>query len=187
MLSAKLAKEPAKVKKIMDMINYGRKFLPFEQRNASNTDFDWINGKEGQGYKLVNGNIQREPEEKGLAPFNYLPDNRMWAPNDAPNNYSKEYTVPLLQKLAGDLEKMHSETKHYVNPVFSVFSETRAIKDSELYKYLYTEQTKMIFGEKPVSDWDKMVKEWSEKGGEQIIKEVNEALKESGATAPLWK
>jgi len=187
MLSSKLSSEPDKVKKILEMIDYGRKFYPLEQRNASNADFDWINGKEGQGYKIENGSIRRETEEKGLAPFNYLPDNRMWAPNDAANGYSKEYSVPLLRKLAADLEKMHSETKHLVNPVHSVFSETRALKETELNKFLYTEQTKMIFGEKPVSDWEKMVKEWSEKGGAQIIKEVNAALKETGYSSAKWK
>jgi len=186
MISAKLSKEPDKVKKILEIIDYGRKFFPIEQRNASNADFDWINGKNGQGYKIENGSVRREKEEKGLAPFNYLPDNRMWAPNDAANGYSKEYAVPLLRDLTTNLEKMHTETKHLVNPVYSIFSETRALKDTELNKYLYTEQTKMIFGEKPVSDWEQMVKEWSDKGGSQIIKEVNDALKESGYTAAQW-
>jgi putative aldouronate transport system substrate-binding protein len=68
-----------------------------------------------------------------------------------------------------------------------VYSETRAAKDSELSKFLYTEQTKMIFGEKPVSDWDKMVEEWKSKGGAQVIKEVNDALKEIGYNGPQWK
>ncbi|GAB2694463.1 extracellular solute-binding protein [Paenibacillus thermoaerophilus] len=187
MLNAKLAKEPEKVKKIMEIIDFGRKFVPLEQRNASNADFDWLNGKEGQGYKIENGNVRREVEEKGLAPINYLPDSRMWAPSDIANGYSKEYTVPLLRELAASLEKMHAETKHLVNPIHSVFSETRAMKDSELSKFLYAEQTKMIFGEKPLSDWDKMVAEWSEKGGAQIIKEVNDALKANGYTGPQWK
>jgi putative aldouronate transport system substrate-binding protein len=74
-----------------------------------------------------------------------------------------------------------------VNPINSVFSETRATKDTELSKFLYTEQTKMIFGEKPVSDWDKMVQEWMDKGGAQVIKEVNDALKEAGYSGAQWK
>ncbi|KPV55728.1 ABC transporter substrate-binding protein [Paenibacillus sp. A3] len=187
MLNAKLAKEPDKVNKIMEMLNYGRKFVPLEQRNAGNIDFDWLNGKEGQGYKIENGSVRREVEEKGLAPINYLPDKTMWAPNDTSNGYSTEYTVPLLRDLAASLEKMHSETKHLVNPVNSVVSETKASKESELSKFLYTEQTKMIFGEKLLSDWDKMVKEWSDKGGAQIIKEVNEGLKANGYSGPQWK
>lgn len=187
MLNAKLASEPDKVKRILEMINFGRKFYPVEQRNPNNKDFDWLNGLENQGYKMENGNVRRENEEKGLAPMNYLPDSRMWAPNDAANNYSKEYTVPLLREVAAKFEQMHANTKHYINPVDMVFSETRIAKESELYKYIYAEQTKMIFGEKPISDWDKTVKEWMDKGGAQMIKEVNDALKEAGYSGPQWK
>jgi putative aldouronate transport system substrate-binding protein len=187
MLNAKLKDDPGKVKRILEMIDYGRKFYPIEQRNPSNKEFDWLNGLENQGYKMENGAVRRELEEKGLAPMNYLPDSRMWAPSDDANGYSKEYTVPLLRDVAAQFEEMHKNIKHYVNPINSVFSETRATKDTELSKFLYTEQTKMIFGEKPVSDWDKMVQEWMDKGGAQVIKEVNDALKEAGYSGAQWK
>lgn len=187
MLNAKLKDQPAKVEKILEMIDFGRKFYPLDERKPDNTDFDWMNGHENNGYKMVDGNVQREPDEKGLAPFNYMPDNRMWAPNDLANGYSKEYPVELLRKLAGELENMHNETKHYINPMNAVFSETRASKGSDLDKFLFTEQTKMIVGERPISDWDKMVQEWMDKGGAQIIKEANEGMKENGYTEPQWK
>ncbi|MGM1046427.1 MAG: hypothetical protein ACQEXX_09815 [Bacillota bacterium] len=57
---------------------------------------------------------------------------------------------------------------------------------SELDKFLFNEQTKMIFGEKSLDDWDAMVNEWKEKGGEQMIKEINDALQASGIT-PEWE
>lgn len=187
MLNAKLKDQPAKVEKILEMIDFGRKFYPQEERNSSNPDFDWLNGGENVGYKIVDGSIHRESNEKGLSPFDYLPDERMWAPNDLANGYSKEYPVELLRKLAAELETMHSETKHYINPMNAVFSETRSAKGSELDKFLFTEQTKMIVGERPISDWDKMVQEWMDKGGAQIIKEANEGMKENGYTEPQWK
>ncbi|SMF91905.1 putative aldouronate transport system substrate-binding protein [Paenibacillus uliginis N3/975] len=183
MLSSKLEKEPEKVAKILEMIDYGRTFYSIEERVATNTEFDWLNGHEGQGYTIEDGSIRREVDEKGLSPYNYLPDNRMWAPNDEANGYSKEYTVPLLRDVAGQFEKMHAETKHYINPVNAVYSETRAAKGSELDKFLFNEQTKMIFGDKSLEDWDAMVGEWKEKGGEQMIKEINDALQASGITA----
>jgi putative aldouronate transport system substrate-binding protein len=186
MLSSKLEKEPEKVARILEMIDYGRTFYPLEERVASNTEFDWLNGHEGQGYTIEDGSIRRELDEKGLSPYNYLPDNRMWAPSDEANGYSKEYTIPLLRDITAQFEKMHAETKHYVNPVNAVYSETRASKGSELDKLLYTEQTKMIFGEKSIEDWDAMVNEWKEKGGEQIIKEINDALNASGIK-PEWQ
>ncbi|QNK56994.1 extracellular solute-binding protein [Paenibacillus sp. PAMC21692] len=187
MLSAKLKDDPEKVKRILEMIDFGRTFHPLDQRNASNEAFNWINGLENEGYKIVDGVVQRELEEKGLAPMNFLPDSRMWAPSDSANGYSKEYTVPLLREVTAQFETMHEGLKHYINPVNAVFSETRATKDAELGKFLYMEQTKMIFGEKPVSDWDAMVKEWMDKGGAQVVKEVNDALKESGNSGGQWK
>lgn len=186
MLSAKLEKEPEKVKRILEMIDFGRKFYTPEERVASNEDFDWMNGHEGQGYTIEDGSIRRELEEKGLSPYYYMPDKSMWAPSDEANGYSKEYTIPLLRDVTGQFEKMHSEYQHYVNPVNAVYSETRAAKESELNKLLFNEQSKMIFGEKSIDDWDAMVNEWKAKGGEKIIKEVNEALDANGVK-PEWK
>jgi len=43
---------------------------------------------------------------------------------------------------------------------------------------LFTEQQKMIAGQRPLSDWDKIVKDWMDGGGSQVIKEYNEQIKE---------
>ena len=88
-LNAKLAKEPEKLKRILEMSDFGRQFYPFEQRNAGNKDFDWYRGKSGVGYSVNNGVIQYQPQEKGLAPIDYYVDRQMWAPNDKENGYSK--------------------------------------------------------------------------------------------------
>ncbi|GIP40899.1 lipoprotein LipO [Paenibacillus sp. J31TS4] len=186
MFSAKLAKEPEKIDRIMEMMDFGRKYYKPEEMNKSNPDFDWFKGNEGTGYKIVNGNIASEPAEKGLSPALYYPDGIAWAPNDEANGYSKTYSTPLLVNVAQQFEKLHKETKHYFNPVNSVFSETKQSKDSDLNKMLYDEQTKMIVGQRPLSDWDKMVKDYMDKGGAQIIKEVNDAMKEAGVEG-RWK
>jgi len=34
----------------------------------------------------------------------------------------------------------------------------------------------MVVGQRPISDWDKMVEEWMAKGGKQAIDEVNKEL-----------
>jgi putative aldouronate transport system substrate-binding protein len=39
------------------------------------------------------------------------------------------------------------------------------------------EQVKMIMGTESIANWDKMVQGYLDKGGAQIIKEVNESLK----------
>lgn len=34
---------------------------------------------------------------------------------------------------------------------------------------------KIILGERPVDDYDKVIQEWKDRGGEQVVKEFNEA------------
>jgi putative aldouronate transport system substrate-binding protein len=185
-LSAKLKDQPDKVRRILEMIDAGRKFIPLAERNGKNPDFDWVNGNEGTGYKIENGVTVLESTEKGLSPFDYLPDNKMWAPKDEMNEYSKTYGVPQLRSLVADLEKVHSNSKHYINPIYQVNSPTYFQKADDLYKKLTDVQTKMITGATPISDWDKMVEDFMKNGGEQIIKEVNDGIKKIGYQ-PSWK
>jgi putative aldouronate transport system substrate-binding protein len=180
MLSAQLAKDPEKLERILEFLDFGRKFYSLEERNKSNTDYDWMYGNEGTGYKVQDGNTQPETADKGLAPANFYIDGLMWASSDDANQFSKAYKTPQARELAEKMEKMHKETKHFVNPLYQIYSETLISKGSELDKYLMEEQTKMIFGQRPISDWDKMVQEWKDKGGTQIVKEVNESMKANG-------
>src|SRR5690606_4231119 len=129
----------------------------FEERDANNKDFDWFRGKSGQGYTVSNGFIQYALQERGLALFDYVADRQMWAPNDKANGYSRSYKIPKLQHLTAALEKMHDETVHYYNPFNGVFSMTQASKGTELENKLIETQTRMIVGDIPMSDWDKMV------------------------------
>ncbi|GBG05788.1 ABC transporter substrate-binding protein [Paenibacillus agaridevorans] len=185
MLSAKLKDDPEKVKRILELLDYGRNFYAADQMTQDNKDFDWINGLYGVGYTIEDGVVKKESEEKGLTPAAYF-DAIPWAPNDAANGYSKQYKVPLLSELTAKAEKMHAETKHYLNPGSQVFSETRAAKSTDLDKKLFDDQTKMIVGEKPISDWDQMVYEWKNMGGAKIITEINDAVKAASIQGE-WK
>jgi putative aldouronate transport system substrate-binding protein len=185
-LNAKLANEPEKLKRVLEMSEFGRQFYPFEQRNAGNRDFDWYRGKSGLGYSVNNGVIEYQLQEKGMAPFDYFADRQMWAPNDKANGYSKSYKNPNLRELTGALEKMHDETKHYYNPFNGVFSPTQATKGTELENKLLATQTRMIVGDIPMSDWNKMVEEYMDNGGTQLTNEINSALKEAKLTG-YWQ
>lgn len=176
-LSAELADEPGKVGRILEIIDFGRKFYPLEERNAKNKDFDWLYGREGKGYEMVEGNPVVTPGEKGLAPWHYLIDNKMWAPSDEANEYSKTYKSKALRELTKGLENMHAETKHYNNPIHQVYSETLTRKGREITDKLLNEQAKMITGARPLSDWDKVVKAYLDSGGAQMIEEVNREIR----------
>ncbi|QNK57071.1 extracellular solute-binding protein [Paenibacillus sp. PAMC21692] len=180
MLSAELADDPDKLHRVLEFLDFGRTFYPLDERNKSNPDYDWMYGNEGTGYTVEDGTAKAESAEKGLAPINFYIDGLMWAPSDDANEYSRTYKSPAAKELAQKLEEMHKNTKHFINPIYQIFSDTYISKGSELDMFLYEEQTKMIFGQRPISDWDKMVQEWRDKGGAQMIKEVNEAMKANG-------
>jgi putative aldouronate transport system substrate-binding protein len=72
---------------------------------------------------------------------------------------------------------MYKGIKLYANPINGLESATDVEKGAELTKYLMGEQVKMIAGQRPVADWDKMVQEYMDKGGAKIIKEFNAGIK----------
>ncbi|MCF6409985.1 extracellular solute-binding protein [Pseudalkalibacillus salsuginis] len=184
-LSAEMAKDPDKIKKVLEVLDFGRTFYPRDQRNSNNDDFDWWWGHEGTGYTMQDDKavLVENFASDGLAPSTYLVDNSMWAPSDEMNEYSKDYNVDKLSSLVADLEKMHSDTKHYVNPINGIVSETAQQKGGELNQLLINEQTKMIVGQRPISDWDKMVEEYMQKGGAKIIEEYNKQINDKN----YWK
>lgn len=184
-LSAKLQDEPEKLKKVLEMIDFGRKFYPQDQKNEKNADFDWFSGKVGSGYVMKDGlpvfneNFGRD----GLGPSTYYVDNSSWVPQDSDNVYSITYQTKQLVDLVAAIETMYKDIKLYINPINGLESLTDNSKGAELRKYVMDEQVKMIAGTRPVSDWDKLVQEYLDKGGAQVIQEYNANIKEKDPKA----
>jgi putative aldouronate transport system substrate-binding protein len=184
-LSSQLAGQPEKVKHILDALELGRQFIPVDQRTPNNKDYDWMLGGQGVGYDMVNGKSVLKKGAEGSIPLFYLFQSteyyKPWAPNDEANQYSKaNYNSPEMQRFIAKIEAMNKETNKtpYQDPTVGIYSQTQATKGTELSKYIIGEQTKMISGQRPVSEWDQMVKEWMARGGADFIKEINEGLKE---------
>jgi putative aldouronate transport system substrate-binding protein len=182
-LSGKLKSDPGKVKKILEMMDYGRTFIPWEQRNPKNKQFDWLFGHEGVGYDMKDGKPVLRMGSEGVTPIQYLMQRhefwKPWAPSDDANQFHNTYNTPEMQnyiKQIEDMEKTYNKNP-YDDPAQGVFSETKATKGSDLDKYILGEQTKMISGQRPISDWDKMVQEWKDRGGDKVIKEINDGIK----------
>lgn len=183
-LPARLKSEPDKVAKILEIMDYGRKFIPISERNPKNERYDWLMGGEGIGYEMVDGlPVQKEGWETA-APLQYMLQRheywKPWAPSNEANEFSKTYKSQEMQKLIASIEEMEKKynKEPYDDPSFGIYSEAKAQKGAELDKYILGEQTKMIAGQRPLSDWDKMVKEWMDRGGADIVKEVNAGIKE---------
>lgn len=178
-LSGKLANEPDKIKRILELNDFGRQFYPEDKKNEKNADFDWWSGKVGTGYNMVDGKPVNAKNfaSDGLAPSTYFLDNTAWAPKDDDVKYSITYQTKQLVDLVAGIENMYKGIKLYTNPTNGLESPTEVGKGAELKKNLMNEQVKMIAGNRPVSDWDKIVQDYMKNGGEQIIKEYNEQIK----------
>ncbi|MEF3302341.1 extracellular solute-binding protein [Paenibacillus sp. GYB003] len=182
-LSSELARDPDKVKQIMAVIDFGRMFIPPAERKPNNPDYDWRLGGLGSGYFVDSkGTLTFTKPAEGKIPSSYLFDSFMWAPGDEANQYSAYYQNPKLKELTAGLERMFVKYKDktYINPARGIVTPTRSQKETELVKYVLAEQTKMIVGQRPVAEWDAMVKEWMDRGGADLIKEVNEAIRQRG-------
>ena len=81
---------------------------------------------------------------------------------------------------------MHEGIEHYADPTAGLISEVDMDKGADLSQILTNAQSKMIGGEMPITDWDKMVKEYLSKGGQEVIDEYNEAIKENNREG-IWE
>ncbi|RAV08304.1 extracellular solute-binding protein [Paenibacillus contaminans] len=178
-LNAKLKDDPDKVNRILQMEDYFRTYIPVDQRNPQNPDYDWQQGGQGKAYNWVDGVAVPIENTTDLRPTTYVTD-RYWAPNDEANEPIKMVSHAMAKNFVQSAFDTLKNTKFYINPVNRIHSPARAAKESELNKILIEYQTKMIVGQEPIANWDKMVNEYLSKGGKEVIDEVNKLLKESG-------
>ncbi|WP_462409873.1 extracellular solute-binding protein [Neobacillus sp. Marseille-QA0830] len=187
-LNAKLEKDPAKIYRTLEMVDFGKQYYPSDQKNPQNKDFDFYWGKEGTGYNMVDNAPVRVPtfSTAGLAPSTYFLDNLEQVPTDAKLSYADAYKTPAMKELTTNLQTMFEANKMYINPSNGVISETNSTKGAELTQYLINEQSKMIAGQRPISEWDQMVDEYLAKGGANVIKEINQGIKDKGYKDKQW-
>ncbi|NQX60146.1 ABC transporter substrate-binding protein [Paenibacillus qinlingensis] len=178
-ISAQAGKDPDKVKRILSMLDFSRNFYPNDQKNDKNKDFDFLYGGLGEGYDLTDGIGVAKPASitQGLVPATYLLDGVMVPSKDTDVDYPAMYKLPQLKELTAAISKQYTQLKFYQSPNYAVISPTEIAKGAEMKKYLLDEQSKMIAGVRPVSDWSKLVEEWKTKGGEAMITEINAGIK----------
>jgi putative aldouronate transport system substrate-binding protein len=63
------------------------------------------------------------------------------------------------------------------NPTAALFSQTATTRGGELGQLLADKQAAVILGREPLAAWDQTVRDWRDRGGDQIRKEYEEALK----------
>ncbi|MFC4802959.1 extracellular solute-binding protein [Neobacillus sp. GCM10023253] len=188
-LNAKMADDEGKIYRALELVDFGKKFYTREEMTPQNKDFDFFWGKEGVGYKMENGAPVRVPEfsTAGLAPSTYFLDNRGHLPEGGKVRFADDYKLEPMKNLVNSLQDMFEANKLYVNPSNGVISKTEQEKGTDLTQFIMNEQAKMIAGQRPISDWDKLVDEYMARGGKEIIQEMNKGIKEKGYKKKEWK
>ncbi|WP_182914494.1 extracellular solute-binding protein [Paenibacillus sp. 1011MAR3C5] len=188
-LNAKLADQPDKVRKMLEIHGFSRQYYQASKVTSDNEDFDWFYGNEGVGYTLDENNVRvplTEPGD-GIEPFLYFLDNTAWVgPNDDAE-FPLAYTEPKLIDATQQLVDINKQYKLYYPPHVGIISPTETEVGAELTLLLMNEQTKMITGNRPVADWDALVQEYLSRGGSKIIEEYNAVIKSRGYTDRVWK
>lgn len=130
-INGKLKSDPDKVHRILEMEDYFRKFIPVDQRNPQNKDFDWQNGGVGVGYNMVNGVAVDIEKTTDLQPSMYIVD-RYWAPNEEANEPAKVLSDPFTKSFVQSAVDLLKNTKFYLDPINRIYSPQLASKGTEL-------------------------------------------------------
>ncbi|WP_018756270.1 extracellular solute-binding protein [Paenibacillus terrigena] len=187
MISAKLKDQPEKVKKILEMLNEFKTVVPEDKRNPQNEWIDWLNGHEGTGYTMKDGVVQPDLNQRSkVAPAAYIM-NQGWVTDDSDLEvFVKIAATPEGKAFNRAMTDYLKSSKFYVNPVKRIISTSYMEKNTELSQYISDETTKMVVGQRPISDWDKMVEEYMSKGGKEVIDQVNDEMKKNNIQGE-WK
>lgn len=182
-LPSSLKNDPGKVKRILSIINYFMKFIPPEQQNPKNKVWDWKHGHVGKGYKMVKGISQDislpNAKPSGAQPYNYI-GVRPWPAKDSDLELVKTASDPLQKQFYKSAANIANKYPFYISPSFRVISEVYNQKYWDSITLLQDDQTKMIAGKMPISDWNKMVNAWESQGGKAIIDDMNKKIQKAG-------
>lgn len=183
-ISAKNKGNEEKIEKMLEIINMGKVFFSWDDRTPDNELYDWLYGHEGEGYEIgEDGPVTLDANKQ---PIKYLVDERSWPPSPEAMEEWKSAKIPQLGDLTKNISEMHQGIQHYSSPVLGLVSETEMKKGEDLNQLLEQYQVKMIAGELPISEWDKMVEEYMNKGGKEIIEEYNQQIEENNL-AGTWE
>jgi len=184
-LNAGMKNDPDKINRILEIFNYFMTFIPPDQRTPDNPDFDWQRGGIGKGYEMEDNTAIDIEGAASMQPYMYL-SIPYWAPADEDTDPAGAVQEPFTKAFVQSTVDMLKTTKFYLDPTNRIHSDVYYAKASELNKAVTDYQTRMIVGNSPLSDWDKMVDEYMKKGGKEVIDDVNKQLQASGISGE-WK
>lgn len=163
-LNKDLAKDEGKLKKVL-------KILDDQIGEEGANFFKW--GVEGVHYTVTNGEKVATDLGKNEGPSKYQLTNHAHVDEWILASNDSDETKKLKQNAFA----VAGQGKPWSPQEIGLFSKANAEKGAELGKYTTDELIKIIVGKEPVDYLDKIFAEWKNRGGEQVLKEMNEAWK----------
>lgn len=134
-------------------------------------------GIEGRHYQIVNGQYQKFKTEDGKDDKSkdkeFADFNQMLSFISKDTNLDIPYTSKVAEEVADVLEDNVNYT--VPNPAAPYISKTASLKGSALDDIVYEANTKFITGEYDEAKWRSEVERWRKQGGDDVIRELNEA------------
>lgn len=181
MLNAKLKDDKNKVEKILGMMDYMAKYVPADEQTADNEYFDWTMGGEGKGYNIVDGQAEKTDDYSKYAPLALFNEKlgSFDVGEKVMEDYAKQSKAPESKEFNTIMSEMLAASNYYISPVGRIHSDVYNNEMAALNEYASNELTKMIVGQRSISEWDKFVNEFLSKGGQEVIDDVNKLIEES--------
>jgi len=159
-ISAKTSKE--RVRELLRILDYFA--APFGSE-------EWLfvnNGIENVNYQMKSGVPVKTDQGKAevVDALNGMANSPPVAFYDVPNDAQD------MQKIQADLLANAVD-----DPTWGYYSPTNGMKDAELAQLEADRRTEIIIGRQPLTAWDDFIKDWRSRGGDQIRKEYQDAIK----------
>jgi putative aldouronate transport system substrate-binding protein len=161
-IPAKVGKDKERTKELLGILNYLAAPFGSEEQIFLDSGLEGVHHTvKPDGSRVTNDLLKEKSELRNLITVTldfYYPE----TPGDAEER----------QSLVRDIQAIGIE-----NPVVALFSPTEIDKGGELGQLQTDWITRLVTGREPMSAFDQYVKEWRSRGGDQIRKEYEEALK----------
>lgn len=160
---ARAGKDPERVKELLRVLDYFSAPFGSEEYNFLNFGVEGVHHQlMPDGTRILNDRGRAEISELGTV---VLPPRVLYFPADPGD-------AAYLQGKAAEIAALGID-----NPALTAFSTTNASKSAELNRLISDRVTALITGRDPLTALDTMIADWRSRGGDQVRKEFQDALK----------
>ncbi len=164
-IPAKTAQDKGKLEELLQILNYLMAPFGSEESTFLMYGIPGVDSKQTPdgGFELTD----KGTSERGALVYPFLSEDYFFYPGE-----------PGIATKAQKFNEQMAQVG-ITNPVQGLFSKTNGQKAAQLAQLLSDAETAIVTGRKPLDSWDDTVKQWKQRGGDQIRTEYEDGLKKS--------